>query len=221
MPEPGSHTYDVARTRLRAQYDDDGTQNTNDGKADAAANADLQRDNPPVTLGDPDRAAGPRGGSGGGDGDPRAITLRSTAFTDHALIPAEALGEGPALEWIDVPVDAAEFVPGDAAEVALGCGDRGAGGGVHGLAAGTPGWETGIGSAGDLPGGAVAGRSDDGEVGWHAPHPPVGESHRLIFRLLALDRPLGLNEGVTAEEFRAAAEGHVVAHGTLVGVVAR
>jgi len=26
---------------------------------------------------------------------------------------------------------------------------------------------------------------------------------------------------VTAEEFRAAAEGHVVAHGTLVGVVAR
>ena len=213
MPEPGSHAYDVARTRLRAQYDDDGTQNTNDGKADAAANAELQRDNPPVTLGDPDRAAGPRGGSGGGDGDPRAITLRSTAFTDHALIPAEALGEGPALEWIDVPVDAAEF--------AVMCEDRDAGGAVHWLAAGIPGSETGIGSAGDLPEGAVAGRSDDGETGWHAPHPPVGESHRLIFRLLALDRPLGLSEGVTAEEFRAAAEGHVVAHGTLVGVVAR
>src|SRR3954470_5815424 len=112
MPDPGSHAYDVARTRLRAQYDDDGTQNTNDGKADAAANAELQRDNPPVTLGDPDRAAGPRGGTGGGtggDGDPRAIVLRSTAFVDHGLVPAEAVEQGPPLEWADVPVDAAEF----------------------------------------------------------------------------------------------------------------
>src|SRR3954453_13034483 len=109
MPNPGSHAYDVARTRLRAQYDDDGTQNTNDGKADDAANAELQRDNPPVTLGDPDRGAGPRGGSGGGDGAPPATIPRSPAFTDHALIPAEAVVEVPVLEWIDVPVDAADF----------------------------------------------------------------------------------------------------------------
>src|SRR4051795_4221152 len=125
MPDPGSHAYDVARTRLRAQYDDDGTQHTNDGKADAAAHGELQRDNPPVTLGDPDRAAGPRGGSGGGDGDLRAITLRSTAFIDHALIPAEAAGDGPPLEGIDVPVDAAEF--------AVLCEDRDAGDAVHWL----------------------------------------------------------------------------------------
>jgi Raf kinase inhibitor-like YbhB/YbcL family protein len=213
MPDPGSHAYDVQRTRLRAQYDDDGTQNTNDGKADDAANAELQRDNPPVTLGDPDRAAGPRGGSGDGDGDPRAIILRSTAFTDHALIPTEAVGDGPPLEWIEVPVDAAEF--------AVLCEDRDAGDAVHWLAAGIPGSATGIGSATDLPRGAVAGRADDGAIGWHAPHPPVGESHRFIFQLLALDRMLGLSEGVTAEQLRAAAEGHVVAHGTLVGVVAR
>ena len=175
MPDPGSHAYDVQRTRLRAQYDDDGTQNTNDGKADDAANAELQRDNPPVTLGDPDRAAGPRGGSGDGDGDgdPRAIILRSTAFTDHALIPTEAVGDGPPLEWIDVPVDAAEF--------AVLCEDRDAGDAVHWLAAGIPGSATGIGSATDLPRGAVAGRADDGAVGWHPPHPPVGESHRFIF----------------------------------------
>src|SRR4051794_7895374 len=114
MPNPGSHAYDVSRTRLRAQYDDDGTQHTNDGKADAGANAELQRDNPPVTLGDPDRAAGPRGGSGGGDGDPRAITLRSTAFTDHALIPAEALGEGPAVGGIGGPAGAPEAPRGRA-----------------------------------------------------------------------------------------------------------
>ena len=213
MPDPGSHAYDVQRTRLRAQYDDDGTQNTNDGKADDAANAELQRDNPPVTLGDPDRAAGPRGGTGRGIGDPRAITLRSTAFTDHALIPAEAVGDGPPLEWIDLPVEAAEF--------AVLCEDRDAGDAVHWLAAGIPGSATGIGSATDLPQGAVPGRSDDGKVGWHPPHLPAGESRRFIFRLLALDRRLGLGEGVTAQQLRAAAEGHVVAHGTLVGVVAR
>jgi hypothetical protein len=217
MPDPGSHAYDVQRTRLRAQYDDDGTRNTSDGKADAAANAELQRDHPPVTLGDPDRAAGPlsgtAGGTGGGDGDPRAITMRSTAFVDHGLIPAEAVGDGPPLEWTDVPVDAAEF--------AVLCEDRDAGDEVHWLAAGIPGSETGLGSATDLPPGAVAGRADDGALGWHAPHPPVGESHRFIFRLLALDRALGLEEGVTADQLRAAAEGHVVAHGTLVGVVAR
>jgi hypothetical protein len=118
MPDPGSHAYDVQRTRLRAQYDDDGTQNTIDGKAHDAANAELQRGDPPATLGDPERA-------------------------------------------------------------------------------------------------------DDGEVGRHVPHPPVGESHRFIFRPPALDRTLGLGEGVTAEQLRAAAEGHVVATGTLVGVVAR
>src|SRR3954452_17113064 len=78
MPDPGSHAYDVARTRLRAQYDDDGTQNTNDGEADAAANAELQRDNPPVTLGDPDRAAGPRGGPNATGNVPRATTTDTT-----------------------------------------------------------------------------------------------------------------------------------------------
>jgi hypothetical protein len=123
MRDPGSHAYDVARTRLRAQYDDDGTQNTSDGKADDAANTELQRDHPPVTLSDPDRAAGPRGAVGGGDGDPRAIVLRSTAFVDHGVIPAEAVGDRPPLEWTDVPVEAAEF--------AIVCADRDAGDEVH------------------------------------------------------------------------------------------
>lgn len=217
MPNPGSHAYDVQRTRLRAQYDQDGTQHTNDGKADAAANAELQRDNPPVTLGDPDRAAGPRGGApagtDGGDGDPRSVVLRSTAFVDHGLVPAESVGDGPALEWTEVPDEVVEF--------AVLCEDRDAGDSVHWLAAGIPSTESGIPSATDLPVGAVAGRADDGAVGWRAPEPPVGDSHRMIFRLLALDQRLGLEEGVSAEELRAAAEGHVVGHGTLVGLVAR
>lgn len=67
MPDPGSHSYDVKRTRLRAEYDDRGVP---DGHADDAANAELERDHPPVPLGDPDRAAGPRGTGGDSRGDP-------------------------------------------------------------------------------------------------------------------------------------------------------
>lgn len=58
MPNPGSHKYDVHRTRLRDEYDDHGGP---DKKADRAANEELQKEHPPVVMGDPDRAAGPRG----------------------------------------------------------------------------------------------------------------------------------------------------------------
>lgn len=213
MPDPGSHAYDVKRTRLRAQYDDDGTRHTNDGKADRAANEELERDHPPRTLGDPDRAAGPRGERGGSGAGAETLTMRSTAFVDQDLIPAESLGQGPPLQWVDETGATAEF--------ALVCEDRDASDAVHWLAAGIPGEVTGLASASALPDGAVAGQADDGTVGWQAPQPPVGDPHRLVFRLLALDRPLGLGEGTTAAQLREAVDGHVVAHGTLVGVVAR
>ncbi|MBC3191069.1 YbhB/YbcL family Raf kinase inhibitor-like protein [Pseudonocardia sp. C8] len=211
MPNPGSHSYDVKRTRLRDRYDDEGTLHTNDGKADRAANAELEREHPPRTLGDPDRAAGPRGEQGGtGAATP---VLRSTAFVDHDLIPAEYIEAGPPLQWAGAPDGTAEF--------ALLCEDRDAGDAAHWVAAGIPGDVTGIDSPRALPEGAVPGLSDDGTLGWRAPQPPVGDAHRLVFRLLALDRTLGFGEGVTAAEVRRAAEGHVLARGNLVGVVAR
>ncbi|SFO43685.1 hypothetical protein SAMN05216207_105811 [Pseudonocardia ammonioxydans] len=213
MPDPGSHAYDVKRTRLRAQYDDEGTRHTNDGKADRAANAELERDYPPRTLGDPDRAAGPRGERGGSGAGGEALTLRSTAFVDQDLIPAESLELGPPLEWTDTT--------GATAEYALVCEDRDADDAVYWLAVGIPKQVTGITSALALPDGAIAGHADDGTVGWRAPQPPVGDSHRLVFRLLAVDRPLGLGKGVTPAQLQEAAEGHVIAHGTLVGVVTR
>ena len=89
MPNPGSHRYDIERTRLRGRLDDEGVP---DQHADEAANAQLQQDNPPRTLGDPDRAAGPLGAptnpdvselSTPKDGQPQ---LRSAAFNDHTLI---------------------------------------------------------------------------------------------------------------------------------------
>jgi hypothetical protein len=213
MPDPGSHAYDVQRTRLRAQYDDDGTRHRPDGKADEAADAELERENPPVTLGDPERAAGPRSERHAG-GEPAAgVPLRSTAFVDHDLIPAEVLESGPPVQWEDAPEGAAEL--------ALVCTDRDAGDAVHWVVVGLPPTAGELRADGGLPDGAAAGRADDGTMGWSAPHPPVGESHRLFFRLLALDSPLGLGEGVTAAELHAAAEGHVLARGTLIGIAAR
>jgi hypothetical protein len=213
MPDPGSHAYDVQRTRLRAQYDDDGTRHRPDGNADRAADAELERDHPPVTHGDPERAAGPRGERHAGGAPADGVPLRSTAFVDHDLIPTEALEAGPPVQWEDGPEGAAEF--------ALVCTDRDAGDAVHWVVAGLPPTAGELRAGGGLPEGAVTGRADDGTAGWSAPTVPVGESHRLFFRLLALDRPLGLADGVTAAELHAAAEGHVLARGTLVGLAAR
>jgi Raf kinase inhibitor-like YbhB/YbcL family protein len=213
VPDPGSHAYDVRRTRLRAEYDDSGVP---DQHADRAANDELQRDHPPRPVGD--RAAGPSGG-GGGEEDTGGIRLRSPAFSDHTLIPDRCSREGgntsPPLEWGEVPAGTEEL--------ALLCEDPDAPGGpfAHWVVTGIPTGTTSI-AEGAVPDGAAVGRNGFGEPGWGGPRPPVGdEPHRYFFRLYAVDRPLGLGEGVTADDLRAAVEGRVLARGTLVGLFGR
>lgn len=59
MPTPGSHSYDVRRTRLRGELDNRGIP---DRHADEAANRILQRDSSSVSPGARnDRARGPHG----------------------------------------------------------------------------------------------------------------------------------------------------------------
>jgi Raf kinase inhibitor-like YbhB/YbcL family protein len=72
----------------------------------------------------------------------------------------------------------------------------------------------------ELPGGmsdgAVEGRNDFGSVGYRGPCPPPGdEPHRYRFRVLAVDRPLGLDEGAPPVDVAAALEGHVLGEGVL------
>ncbi|WP_217697420.1 YbhB/YbcL family Raf kinase inhibitor-like protein [Nocardia donostiensis] len=227
MPKPGSHHYDVRRTRLRAEYDDRGVP---DQHADRAANAELQQENPPVAMGDPDRAAGPRGTRGTSRGDPdidespaatsgSPIELRSAAFHEHTLIPERYAYDGenisPPLEW--------GGIPDGTREIALLCEDPDAPTGtfthwaVTGIAPDATGVDTGA-----LPAGSVVGRNDFGELGWSGPRPPVGdEAHRYFFRLYAVDRPLGMPEGSEPGEVRAALTGHITATGTLVGLFGR
>jgi Raf kinase inhibitor-like YbhB/YbcL family protein len=226
MPTPGSHHYDIKRTRARADYDDHGVPDQN---ADRAANAELQAGNPPRPLGDPARAAGPQGTRGTSrgapdiDDPPRPLAggpeLRSWAFTDHTLIPDRYSYEGgntsPPLEWTHLPDETRELV--------LLCEDPDAPGGTftHWVVANIPPESTGA-DEGALPDGVVLGRNGFGELGWGGPRPPVGDdAHRYFFHLYVLDRPMRFSEGVSAADLRDAIEGHVLGHGTLVGLFAR
>ena len=217
MPTPGSHSYDVQRTRLRGKLDDEGIP---DQHADQAANEILQRQNTAPNPGAyDDRAAGPYGERGGG-GDPGAvIELRSPAFNDQTLLPPRHSRDGgnvsPALEWDGVPEGTVEF--------ALLCEDPDAPTGtfLHWLVTGiSPG--TRAVAEGEEPDGATSWPNDFGERGYGGPAPPVGdEPHRYFFRLYALGSPLGLSPGADIDDVRRALDHASLATGTLVGLFVR
>jgi Raf kinase inhibitor-like YbhB/YbcL family protein len=217
MPTPGSHAYDVHRTRLRDTLHDQGVPSD---EADQQANDILQRQNqatPPGAL--DDRAAGPYGDRGGG-GDPGAvIALRSPAFSESTLIPArfshEAGDVSPPLEWPDVP--------DGTVELALLCEDPDAPNGtfLHWLVTGIEPSTRSI-REGQAPPGATAWRNGYGSDGYGGPMPPVGDDpHRYAFRLFALGSPLGLRPGADLDAVRDALDEKHLATGTLTGLYAR
>ncbi|EHY87187.1 YbhB/YbcL family Raf kinase inhibitor-like protein [Saccharomonospora azurea] len=179
-------------------------------------------------MSEADRATGPAGARGTSRDDPsideppRALSngleLRSPAFNDNTYIPERYSRQGgnevPPLQWTHVP-DGTE-------ELALVCEDPDAPGGVfvHWVVTAIP---PDVGSIEEAaPSNATLGRNSFGDLGWGGPQPPVGDDpHRYFFRLYAVDRPLGLGEGATAEDVHAADDGHVLATGTLVGLFAR
>ncbi|EHK88183.1 YbhB/YbcL family Raf kinase inhibitor-like protein [Saccharomonospora azurea] len=179
-------------------------------------------------MSEADRATGPAGARGTSRDDPsideppRALSngleLRSPAFNDNTYIPERYSRQGgnevPPLQWTHVP-DGTE-------ELALVCEDPDAPGEVfvHWVVTAIP---PDVGSIEEAaPSNATLGRNSFGDLGWGGPQPPVGDDpHRYFFRLYAVDRPLGLGEGATAEDVHAAADGHVLATGTLVGLFAR
>lgn len=147
------------------------------------------------------------------------IELRSSAFNDHAPIPARYSKDGenlsPALEWT--------AVPDGTAEVVVLCEDPDAPGEtfVHWVLSGLSPSTTGL-DAGEVPSGAVEGINDYGDTGYGGPQPPVGDpAHRYFFTVHASSEPLGLSPGGTADDLRKALEGRELARGTLVGLYER
>lgn len=72
------------------------------------------------------------------------------------------------------------------------------------------------------PEGVLQGATSRGSVGYYGPHPPVGDPpHHYHFQVLALDTMLDVKPGATRDEVLAAASGHVLAAGEIVGTYAQ
>ena len=72
-----------------------------------------------------------------------------------------------------------------------------------------------------LPDGARQGRNDFGDLGYGGPCPPHGAAHHYVFNLYALDAKLNLPAGTSGAQLEAAMQGHILAHGELVGLFQR
>ena len=149
-----------------------------------------------------------------------AFTLVSSAFAPGETVPKVHTCDGadtsPPLVW--------HGVPAGTVSLALLCDDPDAPAGtwvhwvVYDLAPGTSELAAAVAKADTLAGGARQGVNDFRKVGYGGPCPPRGHgAHRYFFRLLALDRKLGLPPRATLKQVLAAAEGHILGRAELMG----
>jgi Raf kinase inhibitor-like YbhB/YbcL family protein len=68
-----------------------------------------------------------------------------------------------------------------------------------------------------LPDGSKQGRNDFDRTGYRGPCPPGKPGHRYVFTLYALDSKLDLPAGATRKQVEEAMNGHVLAHGEVIG----
>jgi Raf kinase inhibitor-like YbhB/YbcL family protein len=150
------------------------------------------------------------------------LSVKSYGFADGADIPLKfseyADGVSPAIEWSPVAnaksyaivmedPDAKPITPF-----------------VHWLAYNIPATTTrlpeGLQEQARLtePEGLLQGKTSKGSVGYYGPRPPVGDApHRYHFQVLALDTVLEVPPGADRDQVLAAARGHVLAVGQVVG----
>ena len=80
-----------------------------------------------------------------------------------------------------------------------------------------------IAPAGKIAEGAIPGKqgaNDFGRKDWGGPCPPSG-THRYYFKLYALDKALGLEDGIDKKALEKAMEGHMLGKAELVGLYKR
>lgn len=170
----------------------------------------------PLALARPETKA--RGG--------RGLRVSSPAFSANGAIPREhseyGVGVSPAMSWTAVPGARSYALVAedpDATRPPV----------VHWVAWNIPAAVTTLPAGlqerdrltGGMLEGVMQGATSRGTVGWYGPRPPRGErQHRYHFQVLALDRELDLPLGATRDQLLAAARGHVLATGELVGTYA-
>ena len=147
------------------------------------------------------------------------IELHSNAFPESGTIPNDYTCDGrdvsPDLHW--------SGIPSQAQALALIVDDPDAPGGTftHWLLYDLPPAVTDLPAAAPasltLDNGAKQGRNGFNKIGYGGPCPPGGPEHHYQFRLLALDRPLGIGPGRTRREIEQALAGHILAQGELIG----
>jgi len=160
------------------------------------------------------------------------LEITSSRFGHGQRMPLECVGDGknqsPALAWNATPEGTRSY--------ALVCDDSNAPGEepfVHWLLYNIPAGAIGLPlkalpqgiSKGEQPRqvpGALQGRNDFGEIGYHGPAPPKGHGvHNYHFKLYALNEVLSLPGGVRKPELLRAMEGHVLGTGHLIGTYSR
>jgi Raf kinase inhibitor-like YbhB/YbcL family protein len=133
------------------------------------------------------------------------LELQSPAFARGGPLPARFAADhgnrSPPLAWTGAPRLARAFaliaLDPDAPRRPF----------VHWLAWDIAGHLRGL-PEGLAPGAVQQGLNDYGALGWGGPRPPPGRgAHRYVFRLFALDRPLGLAEGASRAELEAQLSG--------------
>jgi Raf kinase inhibitor-like YbhB/YbcL family protein len=151
------------------------------------------------------------------------MKLHSPAFNDNSVIPTQytciGIGKSPQLAWSDAPSGTRAF--------ALIVDDLDAPRGtfvhwvVYNIASNVT----------ELPENAlkfeptsqstIQGVNGTDQIGYRPPCPPPGKPHHYHFRLFALDSPLDLKPGASADEVRQAIKGHVLGQTELVGIFGR
>ena len=150
------------------------------------------------------------------------MTVESSAFEHQGPIPVKYSCDGedvsPPLSWSNVPEGTESFV--------LITDDPDAPGRtfVHWVYFNIPASVTSLPEGVDTganPGpGGVQGQNNFGNSGYGGPCPPGG-THRYFFTVYALDTQLDLEPSAGKQDVLQAAEGHVLAQGTLMGTYAR
>lgn len=148
-----------------------------------------------------------------------AFELTSSAFSSEQTIPDRYTCEGtdvsPPLAWRNAPEGTHQF--------ALICGDPDAPGGTftHWLLYNIPpekdALPEGMPSDATLPWGGAQGRNDFGNVGYGGPCPSMGETHRYLFRLYALNERIDLPPGASRSQLLREIEDRAIARTGLMG----